>query len=309
LGSFSSLWIAARIAAWSLVIGSHPASGVKSWPPNEKERRPFVANGMRSSRAKYVPWSAMGGLAPPHLEQSPFRWTAGTRRRANLCPNSLDAFRNPRDDHRRGTESMSRYDEDLIAPRTLTEREQRALLRVSGEHRAGFRDHLIFAIAFGTGLREHEIVALDVGDVFDEAGRARRRVALRVFKRSNSDRAQQQILLSETIRTKLEKFRTWKRGSGESLEFSAPLFVSRKANRLSKRQLRRLVHVWQQRAGADVTLNFHALRHTAITNYYRLTRDPRGTQKFSRHSSLQLVTRYTHPTDEDQARAIEGLLC
>jgi integrase/recombinase XerC len=204
---------------------------------------------------------------------------------------------------------MSRYDEDLIAPRTLTEREQRALLRVSGERRDGFRDHLVFAIALGTALREHEIVALDVGDVFDDVGRARRRVALRVFKRSNDDRAQQQVLLNDTLRAKLEKFRAWKRDSGESLDASAPLFMSRHGDRLSKRQLRRLVHVWQERAGADVTLNFHALRHTACTNYYRLNRDVRATQKFSRHASLRMVTRYTHPSDEDQARSVQALPC
>jgi integrase len=204
---------------------------------------------------------------------------------------------------------MSRYDEDLIAPRTLTDLEQRALLRASGEHRDGFRDHLIFSIALGTALREHEIVGLDIGDVFDESGRARRRVQLRVFKRSNRDRSQQQILLNGTVRAKLEKFRAWKRGSGESLDPAAPLFVSRKGSRLSTRQVRRLVHVWQERAGADVTHNFHTLRHTSCTNYYRLKPDPRAVQKFSRHASLRMVARYTHPSDEDHARTIQGLRC
>jgi integrase len=204
---------------------------------------------------------------------------------------------------------MSRYDEDQVAPRTLTDLEQRALLRASGEHRDGFRDHLIFSLALATALREHEIVGLDVGDVFDDTGRARRRVQLRVFKRSNVNRSQQQILLNSTVRAKLEKFRAWKRASGENLDASAPLFVSRKGNRLSTRQVRRLVHVWQERAGADVTHNFHSLRHTACTNYHRLEPAPRAVQKFSRHASLRMVSRYTHPTDEDQARAIEGLRC
>jgi integrase len=72
-------------------------------------------------------------------------------------------------------------------PRTLTEVEQAALLKVTGEHRDGFRDHVIFAVALGTGLREHEIAALDVGDVLHEDGRVRRRIALRTFKRSSTD--------------------------------------------------------------------------------------------------------------------------
>jgi hypothetical protein len=37
-------------------------------------------------------------------------------------------------------------------PRTLTELEQATLLNVTAEHRDGFRDHCIFALALGTGL-------------------------------------------------------------------------------------------------------------------------------------------------------------
>ncbi len=60
-------------------------------------------------------------------------------------------------------------------PRTLTELEQATLLKVTGEHRDGFRDHVIFAVALRTGLREHEIAALDVGDVLHDDGRVRRK--------------------------------------------------------------------------------------------------------------------------------------
>jgi integrase len=200
---------------------------------------------------------------------------------------------------------MSRYDEDLIAPRTLTDPEVKALLRVSSERRAGFRDHLILGLALSTALREHEIAGLNVGDVFDETGRVRVRVALRVFKRSNRNVREQQVILSDAWRAKLGKFRSWKATRGESVEPGAPLFVSRKGNRVSTRQLRRLVHVWQERAGADVTLNFHTLRHTAVTTYYRLTKDVRATQRFSRHHSIRMVARYTHPSDEAQARNVQ----
>jgi len=70
---------------------------------------------------------------------------------------------------------MSNYAESIARPpRTLTEREVALLLRTTGEHAAGWRDHVIFSLALGTALREHELLALDVGDVFD-GGRARRR--------------------------------------------------------------------------------------------------------------------------------------
>ena len=56
----------------------------------------------------------------------------------------------------------------------MTEGEQRAILKTSGEHARGFRDHVIFSMALGTALREHEILALNVGDVFGPDDQPRR---------------------------------------------------------------------------------------------------------------------------------------
>lgn len=194
------------------------------------------------------------------------------------------------------------------APRPLSEREQRALLAVTGQHKDGFRDHVIFSLALGTALREHELLALDVGDVFD-GGRARRRVQLRVFKRSNDDVAMQEILLPDAVRAKLDKLYAWKRQAGEDLDGGAPLFVSRKGNRLSTRQLRHAFKRWQERAGFDRPFSFHALRHTACTNLYRASRDIRLTQRFARHKAITSTAIYTHPTDEDLLRSLAQLTC
>lgn len=46
---------------------------------------------------------------------------------------------------------MAKYVESVRrAPRALTERKQKALLRVTGELRAGWRNHVLFAMALGT---------------------------------------------------------------------------------------------------------------------------------------------------------------
>jgi integrase len=50
--------------------------------------------------------------------------------------------------------------------------EQRLLLKTTAEHRSGFRDHITIATALATGLRAHELLALDVGDVYHAGGRA-----------------------------------------------------------------------------------------------------------------------------------------
>ncbi|MBI3074435.1 MAG: site-specific integrase, partial [Deltaproteobacteria bacterium] len=82
-------------------------------------------------------------------------------------------------------------------PKTLTTVEQAALLKTTGEHRTGFRDHVLLAVALGSGLRVAEIVALDVGDVSPDGKRVRRRVTLRVFKRSLRDGGAQEVFLPD----------------------------------------------------------------------------------------------------------------
>ncbi len=63
-----------------------------------------------------------------------------------------------------------------LSPQTLTHAEQQAILRAT---RCNPRDHLIYSLALGTGLRLAEIVGLNVGDVYTPDGRPKNRVRLR----------------------------------------------------------------------------------------------------------------------------------
>ena len=196
------------------------------------------------------------------------------------------------------------------APRTLTEHEHKALLKVTGEHRAGYRDHLLYAMALATGLRAHELVALDVGDVFDDASRPKRRVQLRTVKGDSLGQVQhQEVVVSVGLRAKLEKFRAWKAREGERVDRGAPLFVSQRGTRLSTRQLRHGFGRWQTRAGFERHLSFHSLRHAACAAVYALSKDIRLTQRFARHRSVVTTMIYTHPSDEDLVRAVDRLAC
>ncbi len=194
-------------------------------------------------------------------------------------------------------------------PRTLTATDQARLLKITGEHRDGFRDHVIFALALGTALREHELAGLDVGDVLLDDGRIRHRITLRTFKRSTAEPAVQDVFLPDSAWYKLRKFIAWKRAQGESLEPTAPLFVSRRKQRIATRTLRYLFRLWQQRAGFDRLFNFHALRHSSLTNVYRTTRDIRLTQRVARHKSVDTTTIYAAPSDDDIWAAVRGLSC
>ena len=194
-------------------------------------------------------------------------------------------------------------------PTVLSKAEQDAILKVTGEHRDGFRDHMIIAVALGTGLRAHEIAALDVENVRADSGRIRRRFILKVFKRASEEPALQEVFFSERLRVKLERFLAWKEKRGERVDAAAPVFVSRKGNRISGRRLRTLFRKWQERAGFERLYNFHVLRHTAISNVYNHCKDIRLTQRFARHKSVLSTQRYAHAPLEELVGAVQGLTC
>jgi len=198
-------------------------------------------------------------------------------------------------------------------PKTLTEAEQRAFLRACGEHKDGFRDHVLFSFALGTALREHELAALNVGDVYERSERrVRLRVQLRVYKgqRDGALDPRQEATLPAALRYKLEKFMHWKVSVGEAIDFDSPLFVSRgTGQRIACRTIRYACARWQKLARLDRRFTFHHLRHTALTNLYRATRDIRLVQRVARHAKLETTTIYASPSDEDVARAVHSLPC
>jgi site-specific recombinase XerC len=146
-----------------------------------------------------------------------------------------------------------------------------------------------------------------VGDVFAPDGKAKRRVALRVFKRHGQKPGVQEVLLPDGLQRKLERFWSWKAWAREDLAPDSPLFVSLRGTRLSTRQVRHSFAVWQRRAGFDRRLGFHTLRHSACTAIYRSTKDIRLTQRFARHTSVLTTAIYTHPTEEDLLEAVGWL--
>ena len=191
-----------------------------------------------------------------------------------------------------------------MAPSTLTADEQRRLLDATCADPEALRDHMLLAVALGTGLRLHEILALNVGDVARD-GKPRSRVRLRVAKGGRTA----DIFLPRRLQTKLRRFLAWKARGGESLEPDAPLFVSALGRRLSKRRAQQVFTDWQERAGLDQRHTFHRLRHTAVNQVYRQTKDILLTQRFARHSSVLVTSVYLHPTDDELARSIKKIRC
>jgi integrase/recombinase XerC len=192
------------------------------------------------------------------------------------------------------------------APETMTTAEQAALLRATAAHDTP-RDNLLYSMALGTGLRLSELLGLDVGDVSPDGSEVRRRVTLDPATTKGGRKGE--VFLPARLIPKLRAFLAWKREHGESLDPDASLFVSAQRRRLSPRAAQWRFAWWQRKAGFDRVYNFHSLRHSAVTNVYRATRDLFLAQRFARHASPITTIIYTHPADEELAEGIRDLPC
>jgi integrase len=191
-----------------------------------------------------------------------------------------------------------------LSPTTLTTEEQRRILRATA---GSLRDHTIISLALGTGLRLAEIVGLNVVDVFAPDGTPRVRVRIRKEIAKGGRAAD--AFLPDRLVVKLKRFWRSKREHGECLAPDAPLFCNQSGRRISKRRVQFAWATWQRKAGFDRTYGFHALRHTAVTNVYRASRDLFLAQKFARHVSPLTTTVYTHPSDEELGQRLRSLSC
>jgi len=189
-------------------------------------------------------------------------------------------------------------------PKTLSAEEQARLLDVVARQ-GSRRDLALLTLALGTGLRLREIVGLNVGDVTTKAGEVAWRVDLP--EGITKGRRGGVAFFSERVRVVLRDYLESKRANQEPMTRKAPVFRSSMGRRLCLRQLQRLFTRWQVVAGFDRPYNFHTLRHTAITNVYRATKDLFLTQRFARHANPITTVAYTHPSDEELYDAIARL--
>jgi integrase len=191
-----------------------------------------------------------------------------------------------------------------LSPPTLTEGEVRAILTATA---AKPRDHLIYSLALGTGLRLAELVGLNVGDVYAPDGTPRSRVRIRAEIAKGGRTGD--VFLPDALVPKLRRFWAYKRLGGEGTAPSDPLFCSQSRVRISKRRVQFAWRQWQVKAGFDRLYSFHSIRHTAVTAVYRASRDLFLAQRFARHVSPLTTTVYTHPSDEEMYQRVRGLSC
>ena len=146
------------------------------------------------------------------------------------------------------------------------------------------------SIAYGTGLRTSEVIALKVSDIDSQ------RMTLRVEQgKGDKDRY---AMLSPVL---LERLRSWWRvahAQGKMLPNGWLFPGLNPIDPLSTRQLNRAIHAAAEAAQIDKRVSMHTLRHSFATHLLEQKVDIRLIQVLLGHKKLETTTIYTHVATE-----------
>jgi integrase/recombinase XerD len=146
------------------------------------------------------------------------------------------------------------------------------------------------SVAYGTGLRASEVVALKVGDIDSQ------RMTLRVDQgKGHKDRY---AMLPPLL---LERLRTWwrfARARGKMLEGGWLFPGQNPIDPMSTRQLNRAIHSAAKTAQIDKRISMHTLRHSFATHLLEQKVDIRVIQVLLGHKKLETTALYTQVATE-----------
>jgi integrase/recombinase XerD len=171
---------------------------------------------------------------------------------------------------------------DTLAERILTEADVVRILALEQDR----RNHALLRLLYAGGLRVSEIAALKWRDLVarDDAGQ------VTIFGKGSKTRV---VLLPARVWSELVTLR-------ESAGQDAPVFPSRRGGgRLDETAVLRLVRKAARRAGLEVNVSPHWLRHSHATHALERGAPVHLVAQTLGHSSIQTTGRYLHarPTD------------
>jgi integrase/recombinase XerC len=155
------------------------------------------------------------------------------------------------------------------------------------------RDHTMFSLLLGTGMRLGSLVALNVGDV----NLAERAITIKV----KGGREETVFLNAHLCRLLNRYIKT--PGTGDAI----PLFCSGSGNRLGPRQIQLRLQHWLEVAGITRRLSVHSLRHAFAMRLFSKTGNLRLVQRALGHRHIATTEIYARVEDKALRKAIASL--
>ena len=183
-------------------------------------------------------------------------------------------------------------------PTVLSRDEVRRLIAAA----SNLKHQTALSLAYGTGLRASEVVALRVGDIDSQ------RMILRVEQ--GKGRKDRYAMLSPVL---LERLRAWwrvARAPGKMLDGGWLFPGMNPVEPLTTRQLNRAVHAAAAAANIDKRVAMHTLRHSFATHLLKQKVDIRVIQVLLGHKKLDTTALYTQVATDllhEVVSPLEGL--
>jgi len=175
-------------------------------------------------------------------------------------------------------------------PKALTEAEVEALLdAVPGDGPRPRRDRAILELLYAGGLRISELVGLDLGDVDLYDG------LVRVMGKGSKERL---VPFGDEARRWLEAWLATSRPEVLEGRRSDALFVTIRADAMSRQMFWNLVRKYALAAGILQKISPHTLRHAFATHLLNHGADLRAVQLLLGHADISTTTIYTHVARE-----------
>jgi len=186
-------------------------------------------------------------------------------------------------------------------PEILLDSEIDLLLEEADKH--SFRDYTLISFALNTGLRNSEVLGLDVEDVYPFGSVIS---TLRLPARIAKGKKPRNIPLNKTIRKILEAYIFSFLGYKKTPDSITPLFRSKRSGkRLGSRDFQQIL---EKHAINSIhqPCNPHMLRHTFATKLIAQA-NIKIVQEILGHSNIQNTQIYLHPSSSDKIEAVNKL--
>lgn len=195
----------------------------------------------------------------------------------------------------------------VLAPRWLTKSQKRKLLNVVAEDlriaRERYprlwvirqRDAVMVNFLLATGLRVGEMCELRLSDLVLSERKGS------ILVRSGKGRKQRSVALMNEIRKELAE---WLKIRPQVT--SDRIFIGQRGEPVQPRVVQRVVERYARQAELD-DVTPHTCRHTFAKELLNSGASPFEVAKLLGHSSLDSTARYTQPSEEDLANAVERM--
>ncbi|WP_018984429.1 tyrosine recombinase XerC [Salinimonas chungwhensis] len=167
-------------------------------------------------------------------------------------------------------------------PKQLNVDDMQQLLSGHEEDLLSYRDKAMFELLYGCGLRLSELTGLNLNDCLPDG-------LLRVRGKGSKER------LLPVGRMAQKALQAWLKVRGNFAEAEEQaVFLSKRKNRISNRQVANRLDQMARLQGIDNKLNPHKLRHSFATHVLESSGDLRAVQELLGHANLSTTQVYTH---------------